>query len=395
MSISHNNFQSVTCYLPSKAFNGYTLFAPMGGSGVWLMDMKGQFVHHWEVDPEPGGHGVLLSDGNLLYGGSLVDPPIPSTGPMGGKLIELDWEGNRIWEHEDPYMHHDFCRLPNGNTMIVKWVKTPNSIAAKVKGGMPDTEREGVVWADAFQEITPEGQVAWEWLAYEHLDPEKDAICPLCARAEWTHVNACSVLPNGDILTSFLTLNTIAIIDRATGKITWRWGPGELAHQHDPTLIDNGHVLVFDNGSHRPSNAKFPYGMIGFSRVLEVDPKRNEIAWEYKEEASTHFNSSFISGCRRLPNGNTLICEGSNGRFFEVTPEKELVWEYINPFYFKSPPPSVLEWNNTVFRAYRYSPDYPGLKGKVLDPERYELTLRERKAWQEKVVQERMRRLGY
>jgi hypothetical protein len=90
-----------------------------------------------------------------------------------------------------------------------------------------------------------------------------------------------------------------------------------------------------------------------------------------------------------------LICEGSNGRFFEVTPEKELVWEYINPFYFKFPPPSVLEWNNTVFRAYRYSPDDPGLQGKVLDPERYELTLRERRAWKEKVVQGRMRRLGY
>jgi hypothetical protein len=99
-----------------------------------------------------------------------------------------------------------------------------------------------------------------------------------------------------------------------------------------------------------------------------------------------NFNSSFISGCQRLPNGNTLICNGSVGRFFEVTREKERVWEYVSPFYFKFTPPSVLDWNNTVFRCHRYAPDYPGLKGKTLDPERVELTLRKKaqpgRAWQ-------------
>jgi hypothetical protein len=67
----------------------------------------------------------------------------------------------------------------------------------------------------------------------------------------------------------------------------------------------------------------------------------------------------------------------------------------VSPFYFKFVPPSVLDWSNAVFRAYRYGPDHPGLADKVLDPERYELTLREKAAWKEKVVQERMRRLGY
>jgi hypothetical protein len=237
--------------------------------------------------------------------------------------------------------------------------------------------------------------VVWEWFGYEHLDPEKDAICPLCSRAEWTHVNACFALPNGDVLTSFLTLNTLAIIDKGTGKIKWRWGSGELAHQHDPSLLENGNLLVFDNGSHRPSNEKHPYGMIGFSRVLEVDPKNNEVVWEFKEESPLHLNSSFIAGCQRLPNGNTFICEGSMGRFFEVTPEKELVWEYISPFYFKFDPPSVLNWSNAVFRAYRYGPEYPAFEGKILDPDRYELTLRERPAWKEEFVQERIHHLGY
>jgi len=75
MSMAHNNFQSVTCYLPSMAFNGYTLFAPVGGSGVWLMDMKGQFVHHWEVDPEPGGTGFFFQMGICCMEEVLWIPP--------------------------------------------------------------------------------------------------------------------------------------------------------------------------------------------------------------------------------------------------------------------------------------------------------------------------------
>jgi hypothetical protein len=138
-----------------------------------------------------------------------------------------------------------------------------------------------------------------------------------------------------------------------------------------------------------------PYGMIGFSRVLEVNPKNNKIVWEFRDESPLHFYASYISGCQRLPNGNTLICEGTTGRFFEVTPDKELVWEYVSPLYFETKAPSVLGWNNTVFRAYRYAPDYPGLKGKPLNPDRVELTLREKPFDKGKAVEERLGRLGY
>ena len=34
---------------------------------------------------------------------------------------------------------------------------------------------------------------------------------------------------------------------------------------------------------------------------------------------------------QRLPNGNTLITESERGRVFEVTPQKEIVWEFWNP----------------------------------------------------------------
>ncbi|GAJ01593.1 unnamed protein product [marine sediment metagenome] len=231
--------QLVSCYVPSKAYNGYTLFAAISGGGVWLVDMQGRFVHHWETAHPPGHHGVLLPNGILLYAGTPPDGPV-EFGGRGGELLELDWDGNVIWKYEDPFMHHDFYRMPNGNTMTLRWVPTPDDIAARVKGGVPGTEREGGMWSDAFREITPEGKVVWEWLGYEHLDPEADAICPLCHRAEWTHANTCFVLPDGNILTSFIRQDTIAIIDKSTGGIKWRWGPGELAHPHDPICWRTG-----------------------------------------------------------------------------------------------------------------------------------------------------------
>jgi hypothetical protein len=95
-----------------------------------------------------------------------------------------------------------------------------------------------------------------------------------------------------------------------------------------------------------------------YSRVLQFDPHTLAITWQYTPlEAGSRlftdaskFYSSYISSAQRLPNGNTLITEGSDGRLIEVTPEHEIVWEYINPHY------HVFEGKfrmNMVYRAYR------------------------------------------
>ena len=99
--------------------------------------------------------------------------------------------------------------------------------------------------------------------------------------------------------------------------------------------------------------------------MIEINPNSGEIDWEYKDDPPVYFYSSMISGCQRLPNGNTLICEGAKGRFFEVTARGEIVWEYINPFFFELG--RRHGHTNQVFRAHRYGPDYAGLKGTGLD----------------------------
>jgi len=351
--------KGVMFYDSRRAYSGVTLFTPMEGKGAWLIDMMGRRINHWETGYQPGCDAQALPNGNLLYAGKVANAPLVDLEGAGGVLLEVDWDGNVVWEYRDPYLHHAFYRAKNGNTLVLKWVKVPGDIAARVKGGDPATERERVMWGDAIQEITADGKVAWEWIAHKFLDPDVIRRCPLCPRDTWTHANAVSELPDGNILVSFMKTNTIAIIDKKTGNIKWQWGLGVLAHQHCPAMLDNGNILVFDNGMH-PDGWPF-----GFSKVLEVNPVTDEIVWVYGGgEATCEFYSSTLGSCQRLPNGNTLICEGTTGRIFEVTPLGELVWEFANhlPSYEQLPAQTR---SHMVCSAYRYGIDYAGLKGAV------------------------------
>ena len=363
MSVVRRNIHGVTTYQKGRAFDGYTLFAPMMGRNVWLIDMMGQVVHRWEMDNIPGNYGKLLTNGNLLYAGKLMPSPLPEFGGNGGQLVEVDWEGNTVWEYRDPYHSHCFAEMENGNLMIAQWREVPDKIAQNVKGGQPGTELKGVMWGEAIQEINRETkEVIWEWNSFDHLDVEIDLIGPLHPRDRWTNLNAITIMPDGNLLVSFRRINTIAIIERTTKEIIWRWGPGEIAGQHNPTLLENGNILLFDNGAHRS------YTTFDYSRVIEVNPETSKIEWEYREDPAFDFNSFICSGAQRQPNGTTLICESLKGRIFEVTHDGEIVWEFHSPFYYDH---AVFGNNNMVFRAYRYSSEHPGLQEANLDPSKY------------------------
>ena len=218
MGIAYTSIKGIVFCDSTKVYNGVTLFTPMDGTGVWLIDMLGRVAHHWDMGYKPGCYGELLPNGNLLYAGKMDNGPLADFEGAGGILLEVDWDGNVVWEYKDPYLHHAFYRMKNGNTLVLKWIQVPDQIAAKVKGGDPGTEREGVMWGDVIQEISPDGKVAWEWIAHENLDPEVDITCPICPRSTWTHANGVVELPDGDILVSFMKINTIAILEQSVGR---------------------------------------------------------------------------------------------------------------------------------------------------------------------------------
>jgi hypothetical protein len=388
MSVALTSIKGVSFYNFQKAYPGVTLLVPVNGTGVWMIDMLGRYVNYWDMGYKAGYHAELLPNGHLLYAGQADSGPLADLEGAGGILLEVDWEGGVVWKYEDLYLHHTFNRMSNGNTLVLKWVKVPDDIAAKVKGGDPGIEKNGVMWGDIVQEITPTGDLAWEWIAHEHLDPEGDMTCAICPRSTWTHANAVVELPNGDILISFMKNNTVVIIDKRTGGIKWRWGQHIMAHQHCPSVLDNGNILIFDNHLH-PIEIS-----MGYSRVMEVDPEINEIVWCYGGGDELHyFYSSTMSSCQRLPNGNTFICESSWGRLFEVTASGEIVWEYINNL--PSQETSLITSKSyPVYCAYRYGVDYSGLKRPLPMPEEKQPAPGTVKKKEEAFVK-RLTRLGY
>ena len=341
----------LTGHEPSKAYQGFTLYTPMFGDGtVYLLDMEGDEVHRWQMPLPPGLYAYLLPNGNLFYIGKTPADPAEKflAWPIfkGGAMFEVDWDGNVVWEHRDPEQHHDARRTESGGAIYLTLEPVPEEVRARVKGGLPDTEHEGRMWADRLVEVDAKGRTIWEWHAWQHLDPETDVITPTDLRDEWSHGNTVVPLPGGDVMVSFRNISTVARIDRSTGDFRWKLGWGLLAQQHDPSLLPDGHVLVFNNGTRRRDNP------LVYSSVLEVEPETGKVVWEYWDTSARFgFFSSYISGAQRLPNGNTLVCEGISGRIFEVTPEREVVWEYINPHFHQAP---VFGVSNAVFRAFRY-----------------------------------------
>ncbi|MGD9157669.1 MAG: aryl-sulfate sulfotransferase [Desulfobacteraceae bacterium] len=420
---SHSGPSQLIQYNASKAYEGYTLFSPMFSDKTYLIDMLGNVVHVWEhKDDPPGLHYILLPNGNILGNtrekfspppkeGEPSPKPKPDPNPNKGLnfgggakgLREIDWNGNIVWEWipgpEEGSLHHDFVRLPNGNTMTNAWEHV--SLEEAVAGGRNprQTTKKGLA-PDVIYEIDPGGKVVWKWKAWDyrgmnskkHLDVNFiTAVLPQhrFGNPDWTHFNAIDYNAETDqILVDSREFGELYIIDHKTGEIVYRWGnpyaygkgdpptfttPGDqkLFGPHDAQWIKKGlpgegNILIYNNGWARPP--------VNYSSIVEMDPETGETVWEYKSKSENSFYSHHISGAQRLPNGNTMVCSGNHGHFFEVTKEGEVVWEYINPVTGDG----AKSWfdgvggfgsSNMVFRAHRYGPDYPGLKGKKLKPQ--------------------------
>lgn len=370
-----------TRYDPGKAYNSFVLFSG-GDNTAHLIDLNGNSVHDWK---DAAAHSTLIDP--AVNGGKLghVFVTLETTEGKGTDLVpgqvnrrvtktvgELDWDGKVVWSFGDKapggaaQQHHDWARLPNGNTVILANLVHP------VKGF-----KQPQVLDDVIYEVNPAGEVVWKWVASEHLNefgftPAELKLVRNAPIADVFHVNNLKVVgPNhwftaGDkrfdlenLLFDARNANFIAIIDKKSGKITWRLGPhykaasedqqqarnvprpvDQISAQHDAHIIPEGlpgagNLLVFDN----QGLAGYPTAAVprtGGSRVLEIDPVKNQVVWQYTGEDSGgpawSFRSTHISAARRLPNGNTFIDEGQSGRLFQVTHDGDIVWEYVNPY---------------------------------------------------------------
>lgn len=311
---------------------------------IFLIDMKGQVVHQWNAITSVS-YGRLSIQGNLWYMTNNF-PNMEQICDIGNSGVrELDAESNVI-TYIPSYSHHDFRILADNNLIIEQ-----SEPQMHKKGQFAD------LYIRKIKIITREGKVLWSWNPFAHyreIEKQSGIMIDLENRdpfSRWQHNNTVQVLNEnilgqrdkrfrkGNILFSMPHINIIGVIEYPSGKVVWAWGPGVLDGPHQPSMLENGNLLLFDNGKNR-----------GWSRVLEIDPIRKEIVWEYHADPKESFFSPVISGVMQLPNGNRLICEGIENRIFEITQEGEVVWDYIDN----------LDRRNLggIMRAHRYSLEY-------------------------------------
>lgn len=414
----------------SLAFNGYTLFTGTSSNDTYLIDNCGHQINRWKGTLRPGLAVYLLEDGSLLRTARIGSDF--NAGGTGGRLERYSWEGELLWAYDyssaTVHQHHDVAPMPNGNILILAWEKKSREeiLLAGRDSGLVNNEG---LWLEQVVEIVPAGmgeaEIVWEWHMGDHLVQDYDATkanygevamhpellnlnySPTGINFDWLHANAIDYNPELDqIVLSSRNFNEFWIIDHSTttaeaashtggnagrgGDLLYRWGNPQaygrgtaedqrLYGQHHVHWIpagypDEGKILLFNNGLSRPAGE--------FSTVEMLTPPLNSdgtyaisateaygptaVDWMYQ---APDFYSIRISGAQRLPNGNTLICEGNDGRFFEVNQEGDIHWEYINPIRQTGP---VSQGDNIssngAFRITRYAPDYPGLAGKDLTP---------------------------
>ena len=440
--IGQDQEQTVGLFLNTPAAApGYTLFAPMSYNVTYLIDNNGELVQSWSSEYRPGLSVYILENGDLLRT-RIIQGQLFQTGGHGGGVEIIDWDGNLVWEFDyfsDQYwQHHDIESLPNGNVLLIAWEHKADATAI-ANGRNPNmlagSQQPFGFWPDHIIEVNPESNsIAWEWHVWDHLIQDYDSskvnygvvsdhpeLVNLNypsgpnTSGDWLHINAVDYNAELDqIILSVHHFGEIWIIDHSTttieaashtggnsgkgGDLLYRWGNPQayiggnsneriFFGQHDARWIEDGsQIMVFNNGSGRPGGSYSSIDVItqpiGEDNLYVLDSNGiygpDTLSWQYTATPLGDLFAANISGAHRLENGNTLICDGPRGHYFEVDSAGSLVWDYVNPVVNTGPlyqgqeiPTQGSAQNSTLnrtFRVHRYPTDYLGFAGHNLEP---------------------------
>lgn len=363
-----------TTQITAEKIENYTLFTPLHTKDIYLVNENQDTVHTWSSNFSSNHSTYLLESGELLHPGD------------GGVIEFLNWDSSVAWTTTVENSHHDVEILPNGNILAIVTEKISDNEAFALGR---ETLRGQTLTADAIYEICrtseenpcEDGSIVWSWKTFDHIVQDTNPSISEtyvsnvfdhqnkininyfegAGSSNWTHVNSVNYNEKLDqIIISVRNLSEFWIIDHSNSSagIIYRGGNPEayngeenrtLYYQHDAQWIDEGlkgagNILVFNNGKDRPEGE--------FSSVEEYcytdSCAKGELLLSYNEGFDGNFYSQFVSGAQRLSNGNTLVCEGMEGRIFEYDEQDNIVWE--------------LEYGESIFRAYRYLSNYPGLQ---------------------------------
>jgi hypothetical protein len=318
--------RSVVLHVAERAWPGVNLVLSGHAPEASLIDMAGDTLHEWRYDASElwseGGYAIdpgflgfwrrahVFPNGDLLV---IFD---------GIGMIKLDRESNLLWDNPGHY-HHDLFVASDGTIYTLSRHERAEHDRIELKGPL---QEDFVSVLDADGRETRRVSVLSCFLDSDY----SSVLAGARKQGDMLHVNTLELMDGrfaerhplyaaGNALISVPTLNTIAVLDLERGQVVWALG-GLWKFQHQPTVLDDGRMLVFDNLGYRDA-----------SKVVEIDPLTQEIVWAWRGSDQRPFRSHFLGSSQRLDNGNTLITESTAGRAFEVTRDHELVWDFVNP----------------------------------------------------------------
>lgn len=343
MRIRHTGLQIED---PARATPGYLLIRPVDGDQTFLLSPGGSVAHTWRTTNGMTNWCYLLPNGNL-FSNERCENRKGVALTVSGRMTEYAPDGTVIWRHEDPYQHHDARRLADG-AIYAAFTELTEAEKAEVQGGIPGSETDGGPFGEVIRHVNNAGQVVWEW-HFSQLGFDRYPLYRNANRWSYGHTNTVMPLPDGQYLISSKNLNLLFILDPVTDAVTWSYQNDAMGGQHDAQMLENGNILIFANGLYG--------GDLSHSQVWEIDRATKEVVWRYvAKDDFTSFYSPHMGGAQRLPSGNTLICEGNKGCLFEVTPEGDVVREFISPHFVASDTFGQINW---LFRCRWYAPDAP------------------------------------
>ncbi len=372
---------------------------------LWNFELANdtEIIHH-DFNVMPNGHILAIAYEAKSYDQAIAmgrKPDMtPKDGPWLEKIIEIVPDGKKggkiVWEwHLKDHLIQDF---DSKKSNYGKPADHPELLDVNMGPKLPPAISQDSV--EALQAKGMEGPNA----TAGNLG------------ADIFHFNAIKYNADLDqIVFSSPNLSEIFIIDHSTttqqaathkggrwgkgGDFLYRWGNPknyqrgdstneQLFGQHDVRWIQKGYpgegdLTVFNNDIHYMGDS------MNYSMIFEIKPPTDskgnyyleanktfgpeKPVWTYMAPDTISFHGSFISGAERLKSGNTFINEGPKARFFEVTPDRKIVWEYLNPYRGNitepnGDPTALMPMTYFAFRANFISADYPGLANKKLEP---------------------------
>lgn len=190
-------------------------------------------------------------------------------------MMEVSPDGKVVSEYRDPLAHHDQNHLDDSTLLYTALEPMTDEEAKTVRGGIPNSEvYDGKIYADTIKHVDPKtGELLWKWRIADHLDRAKFPLHDMYAREHYTLINAVSFLQDGNVLASLRSVSAVIIISKQTGEVIWHLDSTVVAQQHCPIELENGNILIFDNGALRHNTSAV------HSRVIEVNRGTKEIVW--------------------------------------------------------------------------------------------------------------------